>query len=157
MIRLIVCSAVLFFALTGCTAQTEESLPVAASPAVRTADKGYLIPVQVSARPDITAEKIMIDVFGRVVRISDLNGAMPPTEWTFEADEFRRADVLDKRVAEDEYTVVIFMTTRSNHKPGEDDVQVTGRLQLSYTWKDGQWMLSRIDNLSFRYTIGQAT
>ena len=116
-----------------------------------------MLPVQASAKPEITAEKIMTDIVGRVVLVSALTGTSQPTEWTFEADEFKQAEILDRRVTETEYTIVIFMTTRNNHKTGEDDVQVSGRLHLYYGWKESQWVLTRIDNLSFRYTLGQAT
>ena len=99
----------------------------------------------------------MTDIVGRVVQVSELTGTWPPTEWTFDAGEFRQAEILSKHETETEYTVVIFMTTRSNPEPDEDDIQVSGRLQLHYEWKGGQWTLTNIENLSFRYSVGQST
>ena len=108
-------------------------------------------------KPDITSEKIVRDIVGRVVKISDSARTRPPDEWTFEATEFRQVEILEKHGTQDKFTVVIFMTTRNNPGPNEDHVQVTGKLQLQYEWRGGQWTLTGIENLSFRYTVGVAT
>ena len=97
----------------------------------------------------------MKDIVGRVVSVSEVTGTWPPTEWTFDAAEFRQVEILDRRETNTGSTVIIFMTTRSNPQPDEDDIQVSGRLQLHYEWKGGLWTLTHIDNLSFRYSVGQ--
>ncbi len=121
------------------------------------APTGGLRHVQTPVRPEITAEKIMVDIVGRAVRISEIRGTLPPTEWTFEASEYRHANILEKRMTDTAYTIVIFMTTRNNHRDDEDDVQVSGRLQLYYEWRGGLWVLTGIENLTFRYSVGQST
>ena len=45
---------------------------------------------------DITADKISKDVVGRVIEVGEMNGFAPSTEWTFEAGEFRRIDILER-------------------------------------------------------------
>ena len=110
--------------------------------------------VQIVDKPQITVEKIMSDIVGRVVEAADATGAAPPTEWTFEADEFKQVEILEKHMTETEFTIVIFMTTRDNPKPDENDVvQVAGKLELRYEWKERQWMLTAVKNLTFKYSV----
>jgi len=115
-----------------------------------------LQPVQLPEKGDVSPEKIESDIIGRVVRVSDVSGAGDPTEWTFEKKEFRHVEVLDRNVNGNTQTLVVFVTTRSNPED-EEQVQVSGKLQLSYERKAGQWILTGIQNLSFRYSVGVAT
>ena len=140
----------MLFALTGCVPAPESTSSVTRNP-----DRLHL--VQDSGKPEITAEKIVRDVVGRVVKVSDLTGTQPETEWTFEADEFRQVDILEKNMTENRLTLVIFMTTRNNAGPDEDQVQVSGKLHLQYERRAGQWMLTTIENLTFRYSVGLST
>ena len=109
---------------------------------------------QETAHPEITAEKIMRDVVGRVVPIADVAEKNAPTDWTFEADEFKQVEILERAATPATAEITVFMTTRNNPKPDEDAVQVTGKLKLHYQRKDGEWALTKIENLSFRYTLG---
>ena len=101
--------------------------------------------------------EIASDIVGRVIRVADVSGAGEATEWTFEKKEFRHVDVLERKVTGDTQTLVIFLTTRSNPEADEEQVQVSGKLQLRYERKAGQWVLTGIENLSFRYSVGVAT
>jgi hypothetical protein len=148
--RNLLCAAAILFALTGCGPASESPRNVA-----RSTERLQL--VQDSGRPEISVERISRDIVGRVVKVSDVRGTGPETEWTFDADEFRQAEILERRLTENGSTLVISMLTRNNPQPGEDAVQVTGKLQLHYEWRAGQWVLTRVENLSFRYSIGLST
>jgi hypothetical protein len=113
--------------------------------------------VQHPDKSEVTPEKIASDVVGQAVQIAELTGAGPEDKWTFEGEEFRQVDILEKHRTETEYTLVIFMTTRNNPKPGEVQVQVSGKLRLQYALKAGLWALTTIENLTFRYSVGVST
>jgi hypothetical protein len=113
--------------------------------------------VRVADTHEMTVEQILRDLVGRVVRISDAAGKGPADEWTFEAEEFKQAEILESRRSGNRLTVVAHVTTRNNPKPEENDVQVSGKLQLRYELKNGKWTLDEIVNLTFQYSIGIAT
>jgi hypothetical protein len=144
----------ILFALAGCVPAPESSSNVTRNPAVPAGNPDPLHFVQESGKPEVAAEKIGSDIVGRVVEVSELTGAGPATEWTFDADEFRQVDILEKHLTEKGLTLVIFMTTRNNPGPDEDHVQVSGKLQLQYERRAGQWILTTIGNLTFRYSVG---
>jgi hypothetical protein len=152
--RTVLSVTAILFALTGCVPAPESSSNVTRNPAVPAGDPGLLHFVQEPGKPEVTAEKIVSDIVGRVVQVSELTGAGPTTEWTFEADEFRQVNILERHLTEKGLTLVIFMLTRNNPGPDEDAVQVSGRLQLQYEWRAGQWMLTTIENLTFAYSLG---
>lgn len=106
---------------------------------------------------DIDVVRILRDVVGRVVVVSDAAGEHNPTEWTFEKDEFKQAAILERADTAAGVALTVMMTTRNNPRAHEDAVQVSGRLRLHYQRKGGGWRLVAIDNLSFKYTIGIAT
>src|SRR6185503_16305938 len=97
------------------------------------------------------------DVVGKVVEVGEVNGFQPSTEWPFEAAEYRRIDILERQASQTGVELLIFMLTRNNPKPGEDDVQVAGQLRLHYEQQGSQWTLRRIENVTFRYSVGVAT
>ena len=113
-------------------------------------------PVQHPDKAEVSPEKVEADVVGRVVRVSELTGGAE-TEWTFDAEEFRHVDVLQRQDTAGGQALVVFMTTRNAPAAGEDQVQVSGKLQLQYERRAGKWFLTRIENLSFRYTVGVGT
>jgi hypothetical protein len=106
---------------------------------------------------EFSAEKIMRDVVGRVIKITNVAGDSPPTDWTFEADEFKQAEILMREGTPAAAVLTVFMTTRNNPGPEEDAVQVSGKLKLHYQRKGGAWVLTTIENLTFHYTIGVST
>ncbi len=116
-----------------------------------------LQPVQHPDKAEVSPEKIESDIVGRVIRVSDVAGAGEPTEWTFDKKEFRHVEVLERKVTGNTQTLVVFLTTRSNPADDEEQVQVSGKLALHYERKAGQWVLTGIQNLSFRYSVGVAT
>jgi len=146
--------AVILFALAGCTPSTESSSNVTTKSALAAGNTAPLHAVQESVKSEVTAEAIVSDVIGRVVKVSELTGQGPDTDWTFEADEFRKVDILEKHMTEKGLTLVIFMTTRNNPAANEDSVQVSGKLQLQYERRGEQWILTTVENLTFSYTVG---
>lgn len=150
--RTVLSVTAILFALTGCVPAPESSSNVTPDSAVPAANSDRV--VRESGKPEVTAAKIVSDVIGRVVPVSELSGSGPATEWTFEAAEFRQVDILERHMTENGLTLVIFMTTKNNPRSDEDHVQVSGKLQLQYEWRAGQWILTTIENLTFYYSIG---
>ena len=155
--RTVLSITVILFALMGCVPAPESSSNVTRNAAVPAGDRDLLHFVQESGKPEVATKKIVSDVVGRVIQVSELTGAGPATEWTFDADEFRQVDILEKHLTEKGLTLVIFMTTRNNPGPDEDPVQVSGKLQLQYERTAGQWILTKIENLTFCYSVGVST
>lgn len=144
MLRILFTSAALCFALTAC-GEAPDTPPANAN--LRAANQ---------EPQEIAVEKIARDLAGRVVPITELSGDGTPTDWTFEADEFKQVEIVEKQATENAITIVIFMTTRNNAGPNDDAVQVSGKLQLRYEREAGRWTLKTIENLTFRYTVGLA-
>ena len=144
MTQIILTIIVILMALTGCG---PASTPLATiTPNVQSvADKSS----------PITEDKIARDIVGKNVQISDETGDDPSNKWTFEADEYRHVEILESQRSEDALMIVISMTTRNNPKPDEASIQVSGKLRLIYE-QDGakKWVLSQIENLTFKYSIG---
>jgi len=113
--------------------------------------------VQAAEHPAITADKIKGDLVGRKVEVGDVTSMGPDTEWTFESDEYKQVEILEHRATDKGLTLVIYITTRNNPKPDEDSVQVSGKLQLTYEWRVVRWVLTRVENLTFRYSVGVST
>jgi hypothetical protein len=153
MVRIILSAIAIVAALAGCGQAPAPASSSGSNALVPAAGTG----VQKSDRPEVTSEKILRDVVGKVVPISEVGGLGPSTEWTFDPDEFRQVNILERRLEQDALTIVIFMTTKNNPRPDEDSVQVSGKLQLRYEWRGNQWTLTGIENLTFRYSIGQST
>ena len=116
--------------------------------------------LQAVQHPDkavVSPEQVASDIVGRVVRVSDLSGNADPTEWTFESKEFRHVDILESETLGNIQRLVVFVTTRNNPGADEEQVQVSGKLQLTYERKGSKWVLTRIQNVNFRYSVGVAT
>jgi hypothetical protein len=146
MLRILLTVAALLFAATACTEAPDTSSGSGTMPAANQ-----------DGKPVIAVEKIARDVVGRVVPITEVTGDGTPTDWTFEADEFKQVEIVEQQVSDNVATIVIFMTTHNNAGPNDDAVQVSGKLQLRYERNGGNWQLKAIENLSFRYTVGLAT
>ncbi len=152
--RKMLIAVTLLLVLAGCAPETGSSTNTTGSPAAEVSDGGHLQTVQDPGNAEVSAEKIMKDIVGRVVLVSEATGAGPETEWTFDADEFRKVNVLERRVTEKGLTFVVFMNTGSNPKKDEEPIVVSGKLLLEYENNAGQWMLKAIGNLSFYYSFG---
>jgi hypothetical protein len=150
MIRAVLIAAATVAGFVGCGAK-----PDAPGASSAPKDSGSLRSVQNSEKPEITADRISKDVVGRALVVPEVSGAGPNDKWTFEADEYRRIDILDRRPTAAGLDLLVFMLTRS--RPGEGDVQVSGQLRLRYEWKGKQWVLRSIENVSFRYSVGVST
>ena len=130
--------------------------PAAEPPPAASRSAPALQPVQQAEHAEITPEKIAGDLVGRKVRVSDTDGANE-NEWTFEPAEFRRVAIVERKTGDKGETVVVFVTTQNNPEGQEDQIRVSGKLQLTYVRKGADWVLSNIENISFQYTIGVAT
>lgn len=140
----------LLFTVAACSPPPESSTGGASGLAIQTAN-------QDAAQPAITAETIVRDVIGHIVKITEAVGDSSPTDWTFEADEFKQVEILEREATPAEAAITVFMTTRNNPGPDEKAIQVSGKLRLHYQRKGGAWVLTTIENLTFRYTIGIST
>lgn len=148
MFRIILGIAAILLALTACTDAPDSS----------SGNAGDTLPAadQKAGKQTIPVERIAGDLIGRVVPITEATGDGTPTDWTFDAGEFRQIEIVEMQMTESAATLVIFMTTRNNAGPKEDAVQVSGKLKLHYKRKGGRWQLIDIENRSFRYTVGLA-
>lgn len=146
MLRILFTVVALLFASAACTEAPDAASGSGTMPAANQ-DGAQLIAV----------EKIARDLVGRVVQITEVTGDGTPTDWTFEADEFKQVEIVEQQASDNVATIVIYMTTRNNAGPNDDAVQVSGKLQLRYERQGGNWQLKAIENLSFRYTVGLAT
>jgi hypothetical protein len=140
----------LFCSIAACSPAPELSSGSSSTPTIQTAN-------QDAARLEISAEQIMRDVVGRIIKITDVAGDNPPTEWTFDADEFKQVEILERNVTPAATVITVFMTTRNNPGADEEAVQVSGKLKLHYQRKGSKWVLTTIENLTFHYTIGVST
>lgn len=136
--------------LAACSPESESSPGNTAGVAIQTA-------AQESTQPEITPEKISRDVVGHAVQILDDGDGGSPSTWTFEASEFRQVEILERQVSPTTATITVFMTTRDNPESGEDTHIVTGKLRLAYQHRGTQWVLTGIENLTFRGIAGIST
>ena len=105
-----------------------------------------------SQRPEITVEKILTDVVGKNVTVPDVASESQPMDWVFEASEPKNAEILERKANDKSISLVVQMNTGG--APGSDDanVQLSGKLMLLYEWNGQDWILRRIQNMTFRYT-----
>jgi hypothetical protein len=150
MLRFVLTFSTILFTLMGCGQAPDPTSTVTGKP-----DTQQL--VQNARRPEITTEKIAGDIVGKKVTVSELTGDGADVQWTFEASEFRQVNILEKNITNTGLTLVIFMTTRNNPKPDKAQIHASGKLELQYEWKAGQWVLATAKNLTFRYTVGGPT
>jgi hypothetical protein len=144
LLRTLLSITALLCALTACGESPETA---SGNATMRAAD-------QTTNQKEIPVEKIARDLVGRIVAITELTGDGTPTDWTFEADEFKQVEIVETQIGDITASLVIFMTTRNNAGPNDDAVQVTGKLKLNYEREGGKWTLKTIENLTFRYTVG---
>jgi hypothetical protein len=134
----------------------------ACSPAPEPSAGGRSGPVTQTASQDeplseITAETIERDVIGHVVTITGVENDSTPTDWTFDADEFRQAEILERKTSPVGASITVFITTRNNPGPNEELLTVSGKLRLYYQRKGGEWVVTTIENLTFCYRIDIST
>jgi hypothetical protein len=139
-----------FCAVAACSPAPESSAGGRSGPVIQTAS-------QDEALSEITAEKIVHDVIGSVVKITDVEGDSPPADWTFDADESRQVEILERKASPAGAVITAFMTTRNNPGPDDELLTVSGKLRLYYQRKGGEWVLTMIENLTFRYRIDIST
>jgi len=149
MLRFNLLAIALLCAVAACSPAPDTSSGGARDLAIRTAS-------QDPAQLDITADTIKRDVVGRVIKVTEASGDNQPTDWTFEASEYKQVEILEREATPTGAAITVFMTTRNNPGPNEEAVQVSGKVRLHYQRKGSAWVLMTIDNLTFHYTIGTA-
>jgi hypothetical protein len=149
MFRFNLIAIALLCAVAACSPAPESSPGASSDVAIRTAS-------QDPARLEITADKITRDVVGRVIKVTEASDSRP-TDWTFEASEYKQVEILEREVTPTAATLTVFMATRNNPGPKEEAVQVSGKVRLRYQRKGSEWVLTTIENLTFHYTIGIST
>ena len=149
MFRINLIAIALFCIVSACSPAPESSAGSPSDIANQTAHQEAL-------RREITSEKIVHDIIGGVIKITSVEDDSAPTDWTFEADEFKQVEILDREATLEGATITVFMLTRNNAAPNEDAVLVSGKLRLHYLREGETWVLTTIENLTFRYTTGTA-
>lgn len=148
MLRYLLLVAALVIAFSASWSQTRDdrnAQPSAARP--------FLQPVQTQQKGEISVAQILRDVVGRQIWVSELSSASEQLDWTFAADEPKRVDVIEQQMSATTAALVVHMFTSGAPGSDDEDVQLAGRLKLNYEWDGRRWMLRRIDNLSFRYSL----
>jgi hypothetical protein len=108
-----------------------------------------------SGRPSITLAKIYRDIVGKVVEgVTWEETGSNPVNWTFEANEAREIEILEKKFVGDNAYVVIHMYTQ-NAAPDRNGLtgRLKGNLRLQFDRIAGDWLLTKVENLTFRYTV----
>lgn len=149
----IILSAVILVAFA--SACSPESPDAAQPPQTRSEPRsGDSLPVQLTQKADITVAKILADIVGKQVRVNDAAGEAQPMDWKFEEDEPKQAEILERQEKDNSIALVVQMNTGG--APGSEDanVQLAGRLRLHYEWNGREWILRRIENVTFRYSRG---
>jgi hypothetical protein len=115
---------------------------------------GDSLRVQLPQKTEITVAKVLKDIIGKQVQATDAAGQAQPMSWTFEENEPKQVEILERQAKDNDIALIIQMSTSG--APGSQDanVQLTGRLRLHYQWNNQDWILGRIDNVTFRYSIG---
>lgn len=106
-------------------------------------------------RPSITLAKIYRDIVGKVVEgVSSEDGVAPPISWTFAANEPKEIEILERDFVGDNAYVVIHMYTQ-DAAPDRNGMLgiLKGNLQLHYERVTGDWLLTRVENQTFRYKV----
>ena len=137
-----------FLALTACTEKPASSSPNATN-LLRTADH--------DTRPeDISPERITREVIGYTVDVTASDRKTPPVEWTFDVDEVRHVEILEREVTPEVATITVFMLTRSNPEAEQEVLELSGKLKLHYEpqGQGASWVLKKIENLTFHYSVG---
>ena len=140
---------VAFALASACSLESPDPAKAQALPERRSGD---LVPAQLAQRPEVTVAKILTDIVGQQIRVTDAAGEAQPMDWMFEENEPKHAEILEQQAKDNSIALIIQMSTGG--APGSDDanVQLTGRLRLHYEWDGRDWILRRIENVTFRYS-----
>jgi hypothetical protein len=135
--------------ITACS--PEPPAPSGAAAAAPSGDDAF-VRTQAPAKPEISVDKILADVIDKGVSVPDAAGEAQPMDWVFEASEPKNAQILETKPSDKGVALVVQMNTSG--APGSDDanVQLSGKLVLHYEWSGRDWVLRRIQNMTFRYT-----
>ena len=96
-----------------------------------------------SSYPDIKLDDIERDIVGK-------NTGEGVMSWTFAPEEPRRISILETKKEGRRRTVVIEMVTESKPQLLMPAQKMGGKLRLHYEWIANEWILMRVENLTFR-------
>ena len=152
MVRTIVSLVALVAFSSACSLESPDPAQSAQTSSERRS--GDSVRVQLAQASEITVAKILKDIIGQQVQVTDSAGEAQPMEWTFEENEPKHAEILERQAKGNSIALIIQLNTGG--APGSDDanVQLTGRLRLHYERSGQGWVLKRIDNVTFRYSRG---
>lgn len=145
MIRVVMNAAAVLLALTGCGQAPDPAPTGTRKPDLQEIAKN-------ARRPEITAETIAGDIAGKKLSVPELHGDYAEEQWTIDAGAIRQLNIQEKTVTGNGETLVVFVTTASMQKPNKAKIQIAGKLELQYEWKD-KWVLATVRNLTVRYTV----
>jgi hypothetical protein len=107
------------------------------------------------SRPEITEEKILQNINGRMVAgVPEETNKGESINWYFQPNEPKEFTVLDKQIAGDKATVVIDMKTHTA-EGSRNPRQLSGRIRLLYELQTDlvfrRWSIVEVENISMKY------
>ena len=150
MIRTLILATALLLTCAACSQSSDSTIDKSPSSASSSAN-------QVTGPVEILAERIKGDVVGRVVTVTKDTDDEAPVEWTFDPDEVKQVEILDRELGPATVAVTVFITTHNYPNSDESAIQVTGKLRLLYQRQGAEWTLDSIENLTFHYKVGVST
>ena len=70
--------------------------------------------------------------------------------WTFESHEPRKIKIIEQKKKEDGDKVSVVVDMKTSARGPMSVKRRRGRLRLSYEWVAGEWVIMKIDNLTFK-------
>ena len=96
-----------------------------------------------SSYPDITLDDIQRDIVGK-----DTGEGL--TGWRFAPEEPREISILETKKEGKLRLIAIDMVTESKARKFMPAQKMVGKLRLHYEWIADQWILVRVENLTFK-------
>ena len=108
-----------------------------------------------SSSPKISVAKIYKDIIGKAVTSISPEGT--ETRWTFEENEPREIQILQSKLAGDETYITIKMFTQGVVSRDGDIGRMRGNLRLRYERIAGGYLLTEVENLTFKYVVSNSS
>lgn len=106
-------------------------------------------------RPTISNAKIYKDIVGKTLKeIPSETTGSDLISWTFAENEPKEIEVLEKKFIGDEARITIKMLTQDADSNNNSKwARLRGNLRLHYERIAGDWLLTEVENLTFKYII----
>jgi len=104
-------------------------------------------------KSSIPLSKIYQDIVGKSLDIFWIDGGYQ-TKWTFAANETREIEIVKSEIGKENASVTIRMLTQ-DAAPNENGLwsSLKGNLRLQYERIAGGWLLTKVENIDFKYTV----